>query len=321
MPVDGALRRNPGVAVTLLTTTLVALGAVVLDWLVGEPRRRHPLVGFGWLAGVVEGRLYGKPGCTPGARRLRGFLALGLLLLPLTTAAAGLAGLPYAGALFSLLVLYLAMGHKSLHQHAEAVADALAKGDEAAARRLAGLMVSRDTATLEAGAATTESVLENGNDGVFGALFWFIVAGAPGCLLYRLANTLDAMWGYRDERYRDFGWAAARFDDLLNYLPARLTALSYAMLGYSARALHCWRTQAAAWESPNAGPVMAAGAGALGITLGGPARYQGRWHDRPSLGWGDSPGAGDIGRALGLVRASLRLWLGLLLLAALVSHA
>jgi adenosylcobinamide-phosphate synthase len=307
--------------VTLSTTALLALGAVALDWLVGEPRRFHPLVGFGRLAAAVEGRLYGRPGLAPAGRRLSGLLGLALLLLPFTAATQLLAGLPYAGEPFSLLLLYFAIGHKSLHQHARAVAQALQRGDEADSRRLAGRMVSRDPATLDISAATTESVLENGNDGVFGALFWFIIAGAPGCLCYRLANTLDAMWGYRNPRYRDFGWAAARFDDLLNYLPARLTALSYALVGRSRCALRCWRRQAAAWESPNAGPVMAAGAGALGIRLGGPARYQGRLHQRPLLGWGEAPRAVDIERALGLVRNALALWLGLLLLAALVSHA
>lgn len=295
---------------------LTALGAVTLDWMVGEPRRLHPLVGFGWLASFVERRLYGKPGSPLGRRRLRGLLALALLLLPPTAAAAALVRLPYAGWVTGLLLLYFALGHRSLHDHARAVARALEAGDEAAARRAAGMLVSRDTESLEAANATVESVLENGNDGVFGALFWFIVAGAPGCLLYRLANTLDAMWGYRSPRYREFGWAAARFDDLLNYLPARLTALSYALLGSTWRAVRCWRNQAPAWESPNAGPVMAAGAGALGITLGGPARYRGSWHDRPPLGWGISPQAADIGRALSLVSASLMLWLCLLLLSA-----
>lgn len=300
----------------MLTTALLALGAILLDWLAGEPRRFHPLVGFGRLTGAVEGGLYGKPGCAPGSRRLRGLLALALLLFPLTLATAVLTRLPYLGECLSLLLLYFALGHRSLHDHARAVARALDEGDPAAARRLAGLLVSRDTECLEAEAATAESVLENGNDGVFGALFWFAVAGAPGCLLYRLVNTLDAMWGYRDRRYRDFGWAAARLDDLLNYIPARLTALSYAVLGRTGRALHCWRTQAAAWESPNAGPVMAAGAGALGITLGGPARYRGHWRERPLLGRGRQPQARDIRRALDLVRAVLGLWLGLLFLAA-----
>ncbi len=306
---------------TLATTALVALGAVLLDWLAGEPRRCHPLVGFGRLAATLEGRFYGTPELPSASRRLRGLLALALLLLPFVAATFALVRLPYAGALFSLLVLYLTIGHRSLHQHAEAVMQALEADDPAAARRLAGRMVSRDEATLEASAATTESVLENGNDGVFGALFWFLVAGAPGCLLYRLANTLDAMWGYRNARYREFGWAAARLDDLLNWLPARLTALSYALLGHGRRALDCWRTQAAAWESPNAGPVMAAGAGALGVRLGGAAIYQGCLHQRPTLGWGEAPGAADIGRALRLVRTSLILWLSLLLLVALISHA
>ncbi|MEJ2692402.1 MAG: adenosylcobinamide-phosphate synthase CbiB [Candidatus Thiodiazotropha sp.] len=303
-----------------MSTSLVVLGAVLLDWLVGEPRRLHPLVGFGRLATLVEGCFYGTPGYSPGRRRWRGLLVLALLLPPLTAMAAGLSHLPY-GEVFSLSILYLAIAHRSLHEHAEAVGHALRRGDGAEARRLAGLMVSRDTADLEICAATTESVLENGNDGVFGAIFWFVVAGAPGCLFYRLANTLDAMWGYRNRRYREFGWAAARLDDLLNYLPARLTALSYTLLGRSGPALDCWRTQAAAWESPNAGPVMAAGAGALGVSLGGPTRYQGCLHHRPRLGLGESPRALDIVRALGLVRATLGMWLGLLLFVALLSHA
>jgi adenosylcobinamide-phosphate synthase len=278
-------------------------------------------VGFGWLADAVERGLYGGPRCSPGVRRLRGLLALTLLLFPFTAATAYLARLPYVGDLLAMLTLAFALGHRSLHDHAGAVVRALDEGDEPAARRQAALMVSRDRESLAVAGATAESVLENGNDGVFGALFWFVVAGAPGCLCYRLANTLDAMWGYRNRRYRDFGWAAARLDDLLNYIPSRLTALSYALLGATGRAFHCWRTQAAAWECPNAGPVMAAGAGALGITLGGPARYRGRWHRRPRLGCGTAPRAGDIARALGLVRAALGLWLALLLLTALLSHA
>lgn len=128
-------------------------------------------------------------------------------------------------------------------------------------------------------------------------------------LLFRLANTLDAMWGYRTPRYLQFGWAAARIDDLLNFLPARLTALSYALLGRTRPALACWRSQAPGWDSPNAGPVMAAGAGALGVRLGGTARYHGHEELRPPLGEGRAPDLAALHGALALVRRGAWLWL------------
>ncbi len=300
-----------------MTIALLAITAVLLDWLLGEPRHWHPLVGFGRIAGTIERRLYGRAGVTPGARCVRGALALAVLLGPFAAAAALVCALPDAGVAFSVAALYFALGHRSLHDHARPVAAALRAGDVDEARRQASLMVSRDSAALDITRSATESVLENGNDGVFGALFWFAVAGAPGAVLYRLANTLDAMWGYRSDHYLHFGWAAARLDDALNYLPARLTALTYAVLGNTRQALMCWRTQAAAWDSPNAGPVMAAGAGTLGVSLGGPARYAGEWHDRPALGTGAAPGADDIERALKLVQRGVMLWLALLLVGGL----
>ncbi len=305
----------------MLTTALSALAAVLLDGWLGEPRRWHPLAGFGALAGRVEKVLYGGAETPPRGHRLRGALAVLCLLLPLTAAAAALTRLPGAGTAIGVVLLYFALGHKSLHDHARPVAEALRAGDEAAARRHASLMVSRDPAALDIEQAATESVLENGNDGVFGALFWFAVAGGAGAVLYRLANTLDALWGYRNPRYLHFGRAAARLDDALNFIPARLTALTYAILGHTRQALTCWRSQAPAWDSPNAGPVMAAGAGALGIRLGGPARYEGTWHQRPVLGAGRAPGIADIERALGLVRRGVGLWLGALLIAGGLGHA
>jgi adenosylcobinamide-phosphate synthase len=144
---------------------------------------------------------------------------------------------------------------------------------------------------------------------VFAAIFWFAVAGAPGVVLYRLSNTLDAMWGYRNERFERFGWAAARIDDVLNYIPARLVALTYAVLGKTRAALRCWRQQAPHWDSPNAGPVMAAGAGALGVALGGPAIYHGELHERPQLGEGLPADADSIGRGWQLVQRGVWLWL------------
>jgi adenosylcobinamide-phosphate synthase len=174
------------------------------------------------------------------------------------------------------------------------------------------MIVSRDTAELDrrgVAAAAVESVLENGSDAVFGALFWFAVAGAPGVVAYRLVNTLDAMWGYRTPRFAAFGWAAARTDDTLNWIPARLTALTYAMLTAApARAMACTWRQGWRTDSPNAGRVMAAGAGALGVRLGGPGTYHGRRERRPRFGLGAAPTSATIGRAVWLVRAGACLW-------------
>ncbi|MGX2039370.1 adenosylcobinamide-phosphate synthase CbiB [Methylocaldum sp. MU1018] len=296
-----------------MTATLI-VAAVLLDRLLGEPRRFHPLVGFGRVAGTLEARWNPRHRSERhgAGAQLAGVATVLLLLIPATALAAWLASIPVFGVAFGVLTLYAALGFASLGEHAEAVQAALAAGDLAEARRRVGYMVSRDTSDMkpeDVARAAVESVLENGNDAVFGALFWFALAGAPGAVLYRLANTLDAMWGYKSERFLRFGWAAARLDDGLNYLPARLAALTYALLGDARLALLCWRTQAGGWDSPNAGPVMAAGAGALRLALGGPARYRGEWHARPGLGQGPAPGAADIPRAVALVRRGVWLWL------------
>jgi len=284
-----------------------ALVGVLLDRLFGEPRRWHPLVGFGRLADAGE-RFWrlGAPG-HPVGNRLRGLAAWGMLVLPGAALAAWL-----AHPLLDALLLWFALGGRSLGEHARAVAVPLAAGDLASARVRVAYLVSRDTTQLDAAGvagAAVESVLENGNDAVFGALFWFCVAGGAGALLFRLANTLDAMWGYRDARRIYFGWAAARIDDVLNFVPARLTALTYAAFGQTRQALSCWRTQAGQWSSPNAGPVMAAGAGALGVTLGGAAIYHGAVEQRGKLGAGGTATAADIPRAVALVERGQWLWL------------
>lgn len=295
---------------------VAALAGALLDRALGEPRRFHPLVGFGRLADAAEARLRkGAPGSRAG-NRLRGLAAWSLIVLPCVALAAWL-----AHPVLDVLLLWLALGGRSLADHARAIAAPLAAGDLAAARTQVGMIVSRDTAQLDAegvARAGVESVLENGNDAVFGALFWFAVAGGAGAVLFRLANTLDAMWGYKDERRLHFGWAAARIDDALNFIPARLTALTYALLGRTSQALACWRAQAAAWGSPNAGPVMAAGAGALGVRLGGAAIYHGALEQRPPLGTGSAPGAADILRAVTLVERGVWLWLGALVIGGLL---
>ncbi|AVG16558.1 cobalamin biosynthesis protein [Chromobacterium vaccinii] len=300
--------------------------ALLLDRLLGEPPRWHPLVGFGRLVKAMERLAYpAAPQAEPVWRiRLRGAAAIALLLTPPTLIAWALARLPLLEIIVPVILLYLAVGAQSLAQHAEVVRKALAEGDLQLARERVGWIVSRDTSELdEAGVARAaiESVLENGSDAVFAALFWFLILGAPGAVLYRLSNTLDAMWGYKNDRYRHFGWAAARFDDVLNYLPARLTAVTYLLLGKAADGWRCWRTQAPTWYSPNAGPVMAAGAGALGVSLGGGARYHGQWKERPPLGCGPTPTHEDIGRAVRLVNRGMWLWAALSQAAAILIGA
>lgn len=300
-----------------LLAALMVLG-IVLDLLLGEARRWHPLVGFGHLAQRLEGRLNGAPGL-----RLRGMVAWMLAVLPPVLLATWIiATLPWwLAALLHAGLLYFCIGLRSLREHTLPIAQALAVGDLASARRLTSYIVSRDTRSSgeqELAKAGVESLLENGNDAVFGTLFWFLLAGGPGALLFRLSNTLDAMWGYRNARFLYFGWAAARIDDALNWCPARLTALSYAVLGQRALAMACWREQAPAWSSPNAGPVMAAGAGALGLALGGAAIYDGALEQRPPLGRGHPPQGADIVRAWRLVAMTTTLWCALVCAIALL---
>ena len=292
----------------LLPATLLA---VLLDRLLGEPARWHPLIGFGRLAHYLERRLNQQPSISKGT------LAWLLAVMPLTLMTYWLATLPWFGWAFSVLCLYLCLGGQSLVAHAKPIADALLSADLPLARERVGRIVSRDTGQLDeegVARATVESVLENGSDAIFAALFWFLLLGAPGVVLYRLSNTLDAMWGYRTPRFLLFGRAAAKIDDALNYLPARLVALSYNLCGNAISGWHSWRTQAPSWDSPNAGPVMAAGAGALELQLGGAAVYHGKLEERPALGCGVPPKVQDISRALQLVQRSLLLWMLILVL-------
>ncbi|MDP5239162.1 adenosylcobinamide-phosphate synthase CbiB [Uliginosibacterium sp. 31-16] len=292
-----------------MTITLAILLGVLLDRLLGEVPRWHPLVGFGRSAAWLERRIN-----KGSARILRGALGWTLLVAPLALGALLLAGLQH-GWIVDGIALYFALGARALTEHGHDVAQALQHGDMEEARRRTGYLVSRETTRMneeQIARATTESLLENGNDAIFGALFWCAVAGAPGVILYRLANTLDAMWGYRNARFNEFGRIAARVDDVLNFIPARLTALTYALLGEWRRALRSWRAQAAGWSSPNAGPVMAAGAGSLGLQLGGAAIYEGIVEERPLLGEGRPAEGRDIPRALTLISRSLLVWIAVM---------
>lgn len=303
---------------------MLMVAGVLLDLLLGEARRWHPLVGFGNLAMSLERRLNRGNG-----RFCRGVLAWMLAVLPLTAIAAALTWLtamanPWLAFAMHALMLYVCLGLRSLRDHNLPIAHALAHNDLPNARRLTSYIVSRDTSSAsetELTRASTESLLENGNDAVFATLFWFMVGGGPAAVMFRMVNTLDAMWGYRTPRLLQFGCAAARLDDAFNYLPARLTALSYVLLAPGRhgkrRAWQCWRTQAPQWDSPNAGPVMASGAGALNVKLGGAAVYHGQLEQRPTLGAGAPAVGADIDRAWRLVTHTTALWLAVALLPAL----
>lgn len=286
------------------------LAALVVDYFLGEARRYHPLVGFGRLAKYLESALYPA---TDSPLRLwgAGLLAWLLAVMPLFIAALVIVQLLALSLglvsywLVSVAVIYFAIGAKSLQQHAEAISEPLVQGDLESARRSLSMLVSRDTDSLnetEIATAAIESVVENSHDSVIGVFFWFLLFGVPGVILFRLANTLDAMWGYRNTRYNYFGRWAARIDDVLGFVSARLTVLLFALQKWPAltAAWHYGRT----WYSPNAGPVMAAGAGALAVKLGGDQHYQGQIKARPTLGDGLPAQAKDIDAALTLVRNS-----------------
>lgn len=312
---------------TTLPTWFVANAAMMLlalgldSWL-GEPRRFHPLVGFGNWATWLEPRCRAIKWLPPTGQ---GLLAWGGAVLPWL--ALVILALHFARAYWpvwawlSSLLLYFTIGGKSLRQHGARVYQPLQHGDIDQARAAVAMMVSRNSQTMDKQAitsATIESVLENGNDAVFGPLFWFALLGAPGALLFRLANTLDAMWGYKTQRYLEFGRCSAKFDDALGWLPARICALGYASFGDWRQAWYCRQTQAKDCASPNGGVVMTAGAGALGVTIGGPAYYHGVLKDKPLMGCKQPAQYEAIARANRLVLISswglCCLWFGLCLM-------
>lgn len=294
--------------------------ALAIDYMFGEPKRFHPLVGFGALANWIEAVLNSKSAAkSSNVSRLSGAVGWMLLCIPLPIMLANaLITLSSLWAfLFSVFSLYLCIAPNSLAKHAYAIERSLAKNNIEKSREALNAIVSRDCGDLDSSqiaAGSVESVLENGSDAVIAPLFWFFLLGAPGVLLYRLANTLDAMWGYRTKRFNNFGFAAAKLDDLLNWVPARCCAFLYAIGGNFFKAIGCWQSQATQWSSPNAGPVMASGAGALNLIIGGSASYHGQVESRPILGIGETPSTGDIRRSVNLVNRATGYFVSVILL-------
>ncbi|MCC3333620.1 cobalamin biosynthesis protein [Nocardia abscessus] len=283
------------------STAIGLLLGFALDRSFGDPRRWHPVAGFGSAVAALESVTYAD-------RRVAGLVHEALAV----GAVVGLGVAARRGGVVSTAVAtWTVLGGRSLARTGHAMADRLADGDLDGARALLPSLCGRDPQALDANGlarAALESIAENTSDAAVAPVVWGAVAGVPGLLGYRAVNTLDAMIGYRNERYRRFGWAAARVDDVANLIPARLTGLLTAALapmigGRPTAALDAWNRDAAGHPSPNAGVVEASMAGALGVRLGGRTQYPHGVELRPVLGDGPAPTVHDLRRAVRLSEA------------------
>lgn len=271
-----------------------------LDRLLGDPRRGHPVAAFGRAAAALERRTYADS-IAAGAGHVG--LLVGSAWLGAAVVDRVARRSPVAEVVWTALVTWTVLGGRSLEREASAVARHLERGDLPAGRKQVSHLVGRDPWALDAAGVTRaaiESLAENTSDAVVAPLVWGAVAGAPGMVAHRAINTLDAMIGYRHERYERFGKVAARLDDVVNWLPARLGAALAA--GTSPAARRAVREDAAAHPSPNGGQIEAAFAGALGIRLGGANAYDGLVEDRGELGDGRPAEPRDVARAVRLAR-------------------
>ncbi len=306
---------------------LVALG---LDALFGWPKVLYARIGHPvtWIGAVIAwaDRSFNKPERSAARRRFAGFLtALGVIIGTAIVAALAQGSLSegVVGVLLTGVLAWPLVAAKSLHDHVRDVADPLVAGDTDGARRAVSMIVGRNPETLDNPAiarAALESLAENASDGVVAPLFWGAIFGLPGIAGYKAINTLDSMIGYRTARHEAFGWAAARIDDVANFLPARLTGGLIAM-GSQARntAFRTMRRDAGAHRSPNAGWPEAAMAGALGVRLSGPRVYDGTPSDDPWLnGVADDPRGEDVLAGLRVFRRAILWTAGLLFVAAVV---
>jgi adenosylcobinamide-phosphate synthase len=282
----------------------LALG-VLADAVLWDPRRGHPVAAFGSAATWLERRWWADrrgPGVAYAAVLVGGAVALGVV--------AERARHPAVHAGLTAAATWAVLGGTSLAAEGAAMAASLERDDLTAARARLSHLCGRDPAALDADGlarAALESVAENTADAVVAPLVWGALAGVPGLLGHRAVNTLDAMVGHRSARYEHFGWASARADDVAGVVPARVSALVTAACapwvdGRPGAAWRAWRRDARAHPSPNAGPVEASFAGALGLRLGGRTVYPYGVQDRPVLGDGRAPTVPDLARAVRLSR-------------------
>jgi adenosylcobinamide-phosphate synthase len=284
------------------------VAGAVLDRAFGDPRKWHPVAGFGHAAAALERRWY-----SPSRRAGLRYTAVAVGVPTLIGAAAQLATRrrPLARFALTAATTWAVLGGTTLRREAGALAASLDADDLAAARQRLPHLCGRDPSALPTGElarAAVESVAENTSDAVVAPLLWGALGGLPGLVGYRAANTLDAMVGHRSPRYARFGTAAARLDDAANLVPARLTAaltaaVAPAVAGRSTAVLRAWHRYGHRHPSPNAGRCEAAAAGALGLRLGGRNVYAGRVEERPVLGDGRPPAVPDIARVVRLSAA------------------
>lgn len=269
----------------------IALG-YAFDRIFADPTDHHPVAMYGQAVSKLERRLYAD-----SMARGIAFTTIAVATPVALTAAIS----TIAPNLALTATTWASLGGTTLRRTGERMADRLTSGDIDAARELVPWLCSRDPEALDADGiarATVESLAENTSDAVTGTLLWGAIAGAPGVVAHRAANTLDAMVGYRNDYYRKFGWASARLDDVAGFLPARLTAVATVVAGPDRRqALVAWRRDASNHPSPNAGVVEASAAGALGLQLGGKTVYPSGVEMRPVLGSGRVPAVADVRRA------------------------
>ncbi|MGC4252582.1 MAG: adenosylcobinamide-phosphate synthase CbiB [Sphingobium sp.] len=300
----------------------VAIAALALDAAIGWPRGLYARIGHpvGFFARIIT--LCESHGNRPRwSARLRRMTGIATMMMLLTVAICGgllLEGLSRRwlgsfGWLGIAILAWPALAQRSLFEHVRPIARHLRDADIAKARQAVSMIVGRDTESLDEPAiarAAIESLSESFCDGVAAPLFWLIVGGLPGIWAYKAINTADSLIGHKEERWRAFGWAAARTDDVMNFLPARLAGAAICLAGGGG-----WRIMlrdAGKHASPNAGWTEAAMAGTLGLRLAGPLSYDGIAHDKPWIGDGDDRiSTQDIDRALRIyLRACAILWIG-----------
>ncbi|HTT79663.1 MAG TPA: adenosylcobinamide-phosphate synthase CbiB [Stellaceae bacterium] len=316
---------------------LLLLAGLAIDALFGDMPAAfavvpHPIALAGRAIAAFDRKL-NRPERGPRRRRIRGIITVVVLV----GAAAGIGWIVHQvcrgtllGAAVEALTIGVLVAQRSLYQHVAAVAAALRSGGLPAGRQAVSHIVGRDVRRLDAAGvarAAIESLAENFSDGVVAPAFWYLLLGLPGLFAYKTANTLDSMIGHKSPRYLAFGWAAARFDDLANLVPARLSGLFFAAAaGFSGdakpgRAVVIMLRDAKKHRSPNAGWPEAAMAGALGLALAGPRRYADGVVNDPWLGDGTAQAtAADIARALRLYRLAGLLLAGLVAGAWLAAH-